>query len=100
MSNLHTVISNSFLQILAENGTEVMNTKTNKVFNALLTSGDFVADFTIGDQFTEESIQGTCYNEDCPKTGEVLLINGKKYLTQTVQSRTSGPISKFTAYLK
>lgn len=100
MSILRETIKGQFATILAENGSEVENVNKSKKFNALISSGDFVAAFTLGDQDTELSIQGTTWNEDCPQTGDVLQIDGKKYITQTVQSRTNGPISKFTAYLK
>lgn len=100
MTALQEAILNSFMCVLQDNGTVVTNTKTGHTFTALVSSGDFMADFTISDQETEESIQATCFNGDCPKTGDILLIDSKQYITQTVQSRTNGPISKFTAYLK
>lgn len=100
MTNLQKAITESFSQILTDNSTEVKNTKSNKVFNALVTSADYMASFDMDDQDTTEAIQGTCFIEDAPKTGDILLINEKKYITQTVQSRVNGPIIKFTANLR
>ena len=96
--SLAETIRNNFLQIIAENGTQVTNTKTNKNFIGLVSSGDFSASFLESDQDTELSIQVTMLAEDEPKTGEILLIGGKKYITQTVQSRVNGVISKATLY--
>lgn len=48
--SLAETISNNFQQILEENGTEVTNLKTNTIFKALVTSGDFIATFIESDQ--------------------------------------------------
>lgn len=98
--NLSSVIRESFGQVLIHNQTEVKVYKTGRVFSALIVSAEFMADFTMGDQENTEAIQGTCYIQDAPKTGDILIIEGKKYMTQTIQSRVNGPIIKFTANLK
>ena len=98
--SLSSVIREGFTQILIDNKTQVKVKKTGRVFSALIVSADFMADFTMGDQENTQAIQGTCYIEDAPKTGEVLIIGDKQYMTQTVQSRINGPIVKFTANLK
>ena len=43
-------ITSNFQWILEENGTEVTNLKTNTIFKALVSSGDFVATFIESDQ--------------------------------------------------
>lgn len=96
--SLTDVIRGNFLQIISTNGTEVKNTKTNKVFIGLVTSGDFTATFLESDQDTEQSLQVTMLQEDEPKTGEILIIGGKRYIVQTVQSRVNGAISKVTVF--
>jgi hypothetical protein len=53
--SLSETIRTSFNQILMANGTEIINTKTNNKFIGLVTSGDFAAEFTEGDQETELS---------------------------------------------
>ena len=96
--SLNDTIRTTFYTILENNGTEVTNLKTNKKFIALVTSGDFIAQFTESDQDNELSIQLSMFEEDAPQTGEKLLIGGKKYIVQTVQSRVNGPITKVTVY--
>lgn len=97
MSLAETIKSN-YLHIISENGTEITNTKTNKTFTALVSSGDFTATFLESDQDTELYIQATMLAEHEPKTGDILLIHNKRYITQTVQSRVNGVISKATLY--
>lgn len=96
--SLAETISNNFQQILEENGTEVTNLKTNTIFKALVTSGDFIATFIESDQQTELSIQLTTFSVDAPKTGELLKIDQKRYIVQTVTTRTNSPLTKVTAY--
>lgn len=96
--SLTQVIRDNFLQIISSNGTEVLNEKTNKSFVGLVTSGDFMSSFTEGDQDTELSLQITMLEEEAPKTGDILLIHNKRYITQTVQSRVNGPITKVTVF--
>lgn len=97
--SLTEVISNSFQQILQTNTTTITNTKSGKTFEGMVTSGDFVAAFTESDQDTEYSIQITTMRDNKPNTGDILLIEGNKYITQTVQSRTNSPLVRITAYL-
>lgn len=97
--NLADTISNTFTYLVMENGTTVTNTKTNTTFTGIVTSGDFVAAFTESDQDTELSIQITTQRENTPNTGDVLLVEGKRYITQTVQTRTNSPLVRITAYL-
>lgn len=96
--SLADTISDSFQQILTDNATTVTNTKTNKEFTGMVTSGDFVASFAESDQDTELSIQITTLKVNEPKTGDILLVENKRYITQTVQSRTNSPLVRITAY--
>lgn len=96
--SLAEAIRNNFQQIIATNGTEVTNLKTNVTFTALVTSGDFIASFSESDQDTELAIQLTMFDDVAPKTGDKLLIGGKRYIVQTVQSRVNGVLSKVTVY--
>jgi hypothetical protein len=96
--NLKDTIAYSFIQIITDNGTEVTNTKTNETFTALVSSGDFMADFTHGDQDTELNVQLTMLDIYAPNTGDILLIGDKRFITDTVQSRVNGILSKVTAY--
>ena len=96
--SLADTISDSFIQILGDNPTTVTNTKTNTTFTGMVTSGDFVASFTESDQENELSIQITTLKVNEPKTGDILLVENKRYITQTVQSRTNSPLVRITAY--
>jgi uncharacterized protein YlzI (FlbEa/FlbD family) len=40
------------------------------------------------------------FAEYAPKTGDVLIINSKKYIVQQVQSRANGVITKVTVFEK
>jgi hypothetical protein len=101
MSNLlRETISNTFKYKLEEYGIDVLNNKNKKTFKAIFSMADLSAEFTLSDQEWEEEIQGVCFNDDAPKTGDVLTIEGKKYITQTVQSRINSPITRFYAKLK
>lgn len=91
-------IKNNFLHIIGENGTTITNTRTKQEFIALVTSGDFVATFLESDQQTELSLQITILKEFEPRTGDILLIENKKYIVQTIQSRVNSPIVKATLY--
>ena len=96
--NLNQTIKNCFQQINSDNGTVIYNATQNKNFTGLITSGDFISSFTEGDQDTELNFQITMFNDEAPKTGDKLIIDGKKYIVQTVQNRTNGVISKITVY--
>lgn len=100
MSNLSEIIARSFQYKLDEYGVEVINNKNKKTFKAIFSMADLSAEFTLSDQEWEEQIQGVCFNDDAPKTGDVLTIEGKKYITQTVQSRINSPITRLYANLK
>lgn len=91
-------ITSNFQWILSENGTEVRNLKRNYTFNALVSSGDFVATFVESDQQTELAIQLTSLSIDAPKTGELLEIENKRFIVQTVTTRVNSPLTKVTAY--
>lgn len=93
-------ITASFRHKLDEGGIDIRNTKTDAIIRALVTSGDFIADFTLGDQDTEESIQGVTWKEDAPKTGDVLIIDGKRYIVNSITSRPNGIITRFSSNLQ
>lgn len=97
MSLAETIKSN-FQQILNDNGTIVTNSRTEQDFTALISSGDFMADFTEGDQENSQYIQLTIFRENDIKTGDTLLINNNKYKVQSITDRISGVIKKLTAY--
>lgn len=97
---LRDTIASAFKSKIDECGIEVSNTKKGSSFMALFTAGDFMADFTLGDQDTEETIQGVTWCEDCPMTGDVLIIEGKCYIVQTIQSRPNGVVSRFHCNLR
>ena len=100
MSNLSEVIAKTFQYKLDEYGVDVFNNKSNRTFKAIFSMTDLSAEFTLSEQEWEEQIQGVCFNDDAPKTGDVLTIEGKKFITQTVQSRINSPITRFYANLK
>lgn len=97
--SLTDTISNSFTQILTDNGTTITNKKSGNTFIGLVTSGDFIAAFTESDQDNELSVQVTTTSDNSPNTGDILLIQGKSYITQTVQARVNSPLVRITAYL-
>ena len=96
--NINETIKSCFNIINADNGTEVYNKTQNKTFTGLVTSGDFMATFNEFDQDNELNFQVTVFNDDCPKTGDILIINDKKFIVQSIQSRINGVLSKITVY--
>ena len=98
--DLHDTIERTITQLLETNGTEIENKTTNKKFVSLVSNADFVAEFTIGDQDTEEGIQGTTLCKDLPETGNIISVEGKTYKVNKIRHRTGSPIGRFYAELK
>lgn len=93
-------IKATFTQKLEELGIEVEEVKSKRIFKCLLSSGDFSAQFLISDQENNETLQGVCWLEECPKTSDVLRIGEKFYRVYNIQKRIGSPIARFTANLK
>jgi hypothetical protein len=82
--NLKETIKTSFQHILLHNGTSILNKTNNHEFVGLITSGDYIAAFTEGDQETELDFQISVLMEDTPRTGDILIINEVIYIVQQV----------------
>lgn len=95
MSLLQETIRGSFDDILSTEGVKIQVIKAGTEFYALISSGEFMADFTWADQDVGESLQGVTWKENCPKTGDLLLIDEKKYIVNSTQKRSGSPISRF-----
>ena len=93
--SLNEVISGSFQAVLSSDGIEITVEKTGRIFRALVSAGEFVVSFTYGDQDISESLQGVTWKEDCPKTGDKLIIDGSSYIVNSIQKRPSSPIARF-----
>lgn len=98
--NLHSSIEATIEILLNRNGVEVTNETEKKSFLALVTSADFIAEFTIADQDTEEGIQAVVKANNLPKTGHIVTIGNRRYKVNKIQSRVGSPIGRFYAELK
>lgn len=98
--NLSDVIRCTFVPKLEEYGAEVLNEKKNVSFKAFVTAGDLSAFFTVGDQELSESVQLTTLAENTPQTGDVLLVDNRRYTVQGIQRRPDGPIVRIYCELK
>ena len=96
---INQTIALNFATMLDMNGVDVRNIKRNKDFTAIISASDFGAGFTMGDQDISESIQGVTWVEDCPKTGDKLVIEGDMYIVNSIQKRPTSPIRRFYANL-
>lgn len=90
--SLANVITDSYKQILENEGVEVLNKTTNHRFYALVSSGEVEAVFTLTDQDISDSLQITTLKENRPKTGNKMTVGDREYTVKQVTERTNSPL--------
>lgn len=90
--SLANVITESYKQILVNEGAEVLNKTTKKSFYGLVTSGEVEAVFTLIDQDISDSLQITTLKENRPKTGDKMTVGNRDYTVKQVTERTNSPL--------
>lgn len=98
--NLSDIIKCTFEPKLEEYGSEIWNEKKKVTFKAFVTAGDMSAFFTVGDQELSESVQLTTLAENAPQTGDVLVVDGRRYTVQGIQRRPNGPVVRIYCELR
>lgn len=90
--SLANVITESYKQILENEGVEVLNKTTKQAFYGLVSSGEVEAVFTLIDQDISDSLQITTLKENRPKTGDKMTVGNRDYTVKQVTERTNSPL--------
>lgn len=95
--SLNVAIEATFKRKLDEYGIEVTNQTQNKTFKAILSSYNVDTEFDINDQDLTQELVGVVLKENAPKTGDILLIESKKFIIKASETRPQSPLFRFTA---
>ena len=95
--SLNAAIEATFKRKLEEYGIKVINQTQNKSFRAILSSYDINTEFDLDDQDLTQDLIGVVLKENAPKTGDILIVESKKFIIKASETRPHSPLFRFTA---